>query len=76
MLWSKVRCAECEHYNECPMDTRLFVNYCGSRAVTVAARVKAALSDCRARRAFFMRQRRTGLLSTPPVAGTQARPPA
>ncbi len=71
MLWSKVRCGQCEHYSTCPLKTRLFINYCGSHTASVASRIQAAISDCRARRAYFVRQRRTTLLNTPRTAGSQ-----
>jgi len=69
MLWSKMQCAQCEHYHTCPLKTRLFVNYCGSRKHTVETDISAALTDCRSRRTFVVHYRRPDMLSLARVAG-------
>ncbi len=65
MLWSKTHCTRCEHYRSCPLKTRLFINYCGSRKEHVAQDIDAARVDCRARRSFVVKYRRPGLLIRP-----------
>jgi hypothetical protein len=65
-MWSKVHCTECEHYAQCPLKTRLFINYCGSRKNMVERDVNAAFEDCRSRRTYIVKQRlRSNLAAVP-----------
>ena len=72
MLWSKMRCGQCEHYVKCPLKTRMFVNYCGSRRERNADDIDAAVTDCKARRTFIVQYRRPSVLSLQSAARTRA----
>lgn len=46
MLFSKTSCADCAYCSQCPMKTRMYVNYCGSDARKVMDRIRSARADC------------------------------
>jgi hypothetical protein len=72
MLCSKTKCSQCEHYRSCPLETRLFINYCGSRKEKVESSISAAIADCSSRRTFVIKHRmRPGLLGMPHPARIQ-----
>lgn len=72
MLWSKMQCAQCEHYRACSLRTKMFVNYCGSRKEHIQPDISAAMTDCRNRRAFVVKYRRPSMLALAPGVHQQA----
>jgi hypothetical protein len=46
MLARKVNCMQCRSYSQCPLRTRLFMNYCGPTTKTIELMIKAARDDC------------------------------
>jgi hypothetical protein len=71
----KISCQQCTHYQSCSLKTRMFVNYCGSRRVSVEQDIKTALLECRSKTTYFMRYHvldsltpAHALMHVPPVA--------
>ena len=50
----KISCSQCPSHDTCSQKTRMFVNYCGSRFSTVEKNVRAAISECRAKRGYML----------------------
>ena len=67
MQFSKMACQECIHYKSCPLRTRMFINYCGSRAEEMRKSIRAARIDCKSRRSFILQYRSSPVLPRVPA---------
>ena len=57
MQFIKISCAECSHCAECSLNTRMYVNYCGSDPAKVMDRIRAARIECSQRRGHTLNLR-------------------
>lgn len=55
MRHSKILCINCPHYTECSQQTRMYVNYCGSRTKILQSKIEKAFAECRSRRGLIFK---------------------
>mgnify|MGYP006302889825 CR=1 FL=1 len=67
MVSMKMVCLQCPHYDSCPLKTRLFINYCGSKKEELREPIRAARLDCVNRRRFMLKRRLHSLSATKPA---------
>ncbi len=48
MRHTKVLCISCLHYRKCSQQTRMYVNYCGTRIKNLKVKIDEAFAECRA----------------------------
>ncbi|OGJ85000.1 MAG: hypothetical protein A2268_15645 [Candidatus Raymondbacteria bacterium RifOxyA12_full_50_37] len=49
MTWRKSECSHCQEALRCALETKYYVNYCGSRRERLASEIKIGFDDCRQR---------------------------
>ncbi len=50
MRHTKVLCISCSHYEKCSQQTRMYVNYCGTRIKNLKVKIDEAFAECRSHR--------------------------